>query len=130
MGAGNADRRGGLGRPEAAKMNVTTLPADLEKLAALGHPDDPRTSAMLAAADVLRLFLSCRSRKNPLNDPLLQAVGYTTELHQESQTMRLAFYRSRGHKEPIAYMILETPEVYELASVLLSDYDKLEGIGS
>ncbi len=107
---------------------VGKVTADLDKLAKLGHPDDPRTEVMQAAADMLRKIPSVKDCVAPLESEDYKAVGYRVDIDSSEGRLRMVFFREHDNKIVLAYMELETHEVYDLASHLLREYDKLEGI--
>ncbi len=124
MGTGNADCGGGLDRPSPAKVI-----ADLDKFAQWEPPESPRAVAMREAAAALRALAPRQPIKNPLDDPEFQACGYKTELSKDDdKLLRLTFYGATGNRRPLGFMILRSPEVYDMSTHLLRKYDELEGI--
>jgi len=83
---------------------------------------------MLDAVDVLRATTTRQRAKNPLEDPELEAVSYSTATIEEEKKLRLTLYKNPGQKDPLGYMILQCEEIYDVAMHLMGNYDKLEGI--
>lgn len=123
MGSRNADNRRRLDR-----ATVTQMIADLDKLAGLGLPDDPRSAAMQSAAAMLRQLAPRQNDIDPLEDPALQAHCYRTDTEPSTKQVRILFFRDRKEECLLGYTIMDTPEVYDMASALMRQYDKLEGI--
>lgn len=63
-----------------------------------------------------------------LDDPTFCAKGYRTETDDKTKDMRIVFFGDSGQKNILGYMILSAPEAYDMASSILKDYDRLEGI--
>jgi hypothetical protein len=110
MGRRNADNSRGVDRPPLEKVERETL------------------LAMLKAANETIEKLQAQARNAPpLDNDLLQATGYKTEVDEDEGRMRISFHHG-AVDNVIAWMILPTVEVYALASKALECYDKLEGI--
>lgn len=119
MGTGNANRSGGLDRPSPAQVIAAlTKFADWEPL------DSPRAKAMRDAALTLRQL----APQSGDEDAELQAKGYSVETHKPTKELRLAIFKDRDQKALLGYLILESPEIYDLGTELIKHYDKLEGI--
>jgi len=111
MGCRNADNSRGVDRPPLEKVERETL------------------LAMLKAANetIERLQAPAPKTPAPLDNGLLRATGYKTEVDEDEGQMRISFHHG-AVDNVIAWMILPTVEVYALASKALECYDKLEGI--
>jgi hypothetical protein len=123
MSDGNADSGRRMDRPTAQKVI-----ADLTKFADWEPADSPRAAAMREAADVLRQLAPRQSDSDQLEDTALQAVGFRLDVEHESKQLRIAFFKDRGQKGLLGYMVLECPEIYDLGTDLIRRYDQLEGI--
>ena len=107
--------------------------ADLEKFSKWEPPDSPRASAMADAAALLKhadqVFESMYTdTPDTVDDPKLHGHAYGTELDHDNKKVRFTLYRKEGKKGLLGYMVLTTPEVYDIAQKFLEKYDKLEGI--
>lgn len=96
---------------------------ELEKFADWEPKDSPRALAMRSAATALRQLSG-----GAIEDPSLQAKSLSIEVEPDTKELRLAIYREHKQEGLLGYLILETPEVYDLGTDLLKRYDKLEGI--
>jgi hypothetical protein len=134
-----------------------TLPeaiAELEKYAAWEPPESPRAAAILRAVATMKeaneaTLALIESSKNlaektnnllqatapatstetgTLDDPGLQGHAYATQYDSERKVARLALYMKPDKKKLLGYILLSTPEVYDMAQNLLDKYDKMEGI--
>jgi hypothetical protein len=123
MGAGNANRSGGLDRPSPAKVI-----ADLTKFAEWEPADSPRAITMRDAALALSQLAPRQAGQDPLQDPALHAKSYRIETHPATKELRLAVFRESGHKGVLGYLVLASPEIYDLGTELIKTYDRLEGI--
>ena len=100
--------------------------------AALNSPaEDTESSASYAraftsAADAIRI-LSKQKGLTPTENEAYQATGYAISLNEESHEMRFSLYQG-DPKNARSFVILESPEAYEMAQVILKNYDTLEGI--
>jgi hypothetical protein len=119
MGAGNANRSGGLDRPSPAQVI-----AALTKFADWEPPDSPRAKAMRDAALTLRQLAPQAGDE----DSELHATSYAIETHKPTKELRLSFFKDLDQKGLLGYLVLESPEVYDLGMYLIKNYDKLEGI--
>jgi hypothetical protein len=63
-----------------------------------------------------------------LEDAAYLAKGYRVETDDESKDMRLVLFGERGLKHILGFMVMTAPESYELATCILKNYDRLEGI--
>ena len=81
-----------------------------------------------AADTINRLNAARQQPKNPLEDPELQAHCYRTDMDTDSKQVRILFFRDRNQQRLLGYMLMDSPEVYDVASTLMRKYDKLEGI--
>lgn len=63
-----------------------------------------------------------------LDDPAYCAKGYRVETDDNAKDMRVVFYGDSGAKNVIGWMILTSPEAYDMASTILRNYDRMEGI--
>jgi hypothetical protein len=83
---------------------------------------------MRDAVECLRRLAPRQSGDNPLDDPAFHANSYSIETHDPTKELRIAFYRDKGQTGLLGYMVLESPEVYDLSKHLTKHYDRLEGI--
>jgi|ERR1700726_2496128 len=120
MGTGNANRSGGLDRPSPAKVI-----ADLTKFADWEPADSPRAIAMRNAVLTLSQLAPRQAGQDPLIDPTLHAKNYSVEAHPATKEVRLAIFREG---RVLGYLVLASPEIYDLGTELIKNYDKLEGI--
>jgi len=74
----------------------------------------------LAAEEIKRL----RS-KHFADDPTLEATGYATAIDTHTRHGKLTLTR---YGKPMAHLVMEAEDVYELARGLMQNYDKIEGI--
>ena len=79
------------------------------------------------AADTI-IKLKARRRSNPLEDPNLEAVSYSTATQDEDKKLRLTLYKSPNQQDPLGYMILTCEQIYDVSMHLMRNYDRLEGI--
>jgi|SRR5579864_5185218 len=122
MGAGNANRSGGLDRPSPAQVI-----ADLDKFVGWEADGSPRVAIMREAAALLRRFAP-KAGGDPLEDPDYQARSYRLDTDKREKQLRICFFRDHRQKGPLGYLVLETPEIYSLGTDLIKHYDSLEGI--
>jgi hypothetical protein len=121
--------------------------ADLEKFAGWEPPESDRAKAMLEAAATLRSAdemvnaanAACKVASGLLekqtallekreSDPEYHANAFSTSVNMEEKKVRFTLYKESNKTGPLGYMILTTPEVYDVAQAFLEEYDKLEGI--
>lgn len=96
MGAGNANQRGGVDRPEVAQVSAP-IPTRKE--------DEAR-----------------------LDEEAFAVKSYRVDTCVEEKEMRLCFFGEHGQRRLLGYLTVDSPEAYEFASLVLKNYDKLEGI--
>lgn len=132
MGTRNANRCGGLDRPEAAQVIGGVVPEGLVKrldaMVGWEPADSPRAAAIKEAADVLRHLPTRQSDEKRLDDPLFLAKGYRIDTDDSAKQMRVVVFGEHGNKRVLSYSLLEANEAYEMASAILKNYDTLEGI--
>lgn len=100
----------------------------LDTMAGWEPADSPRAAAIREAADVLRTLPTRQSDGVRLHDPHFQSHSYRIDSNKEEGEMRLVIFRNSGQQQVLGYMVMTTPESYELAQVVLKNYDLLEGI--
>lgn len=141
MGTGNADNSRRMDRPKAAQVTqiiqalaargdkaIAQSIADLDKFANWEPTDSPRATVMREAADILRKLAPRQPGGDPLDDPALQAKSFRIDTETDAKELRLAIYSDWDQKGLLGYMILATPEIYDLGTDLIRRYDNLEGI--
>ena len=85
----------------------------------------------LAADEIIKLKAAAPTRqqpKNQLDNPELEAVSYSTATIDDEKKLRFTLYKSPGQRDPLGYMILVSEQIYDVATHLLRNYDRLEGI--
>ena len=85
----------------------------------------------LAADEIIKLKAAAPTRqraKNPLDDPELEAVSYSTATIDDEKKLRFTLYKSSGQRDPLGYMILHCEEIYDVGEHLMRNYDRLENI--
>ena len=117
-----------MGEHDLQRLTIAQMIANLDKLAGFGSPDDPRSTAIRDAAAMLRELSPRQANVDPLEDPELQAHCYRTDMDTDSKQVRILFFRDRNQQRLLGYMLMDSPEVYDVASTLMRKYDKLEGI--
>lgn len=85
-------------------------------------------SGGLDRPEVAQVKQQQQSDAQRLNDPAMQARGYRIDTDTDSKTMRIVFFGQHGQTDIRTYMVLDTPESYEMAALILKNYDRLEGI--
>lgn len=139
MGTRNANCGGGLDRSKVAQMSETcTLipqavsPEGLRARAEIMRETGNESCARhleLAADEIQRLRKTTGQKpSNSLDDPELQAHAYNVGTNMESGEACVMLYRDSRQTQLLAYLILTTPEVYDLFKTMERTYDKLEGI--
>ncbi len=131
MGDGNADRRGGLERKKAAQMIPEAVsPEGLRARADLmrWQGDESCARHLELAADEIIKLTARQHPKNPLEDPELEAASYSTATQDADKRLRFTLYKNPHQQHPLGYMILTGEQIYEVATHLLRNYDRLEGI--
>lgn len=73
-------------------------------------------------------MMTQQSDAQRLNDPAMQTKGYRIDTDVESKTMRIVFFGQHGQTDIRGYMVLDAPESYDFGSLVLKNYDRLEGI--
>lgn len=100
----------------------------LDTMSGWEPPNSPRAEALKEAADVLRTLPTIQKDGERLHDPHFQSHSYRIDSNKEEGEMRLVIFRNSGQKQVLGYMVMTTAESYELAQVVLKNYDQLEGI--
>lgn len=136
MGTEDADSGGRMDRPKAAQMTGVypdnmTFNQLLARLDVLGKatPGEAGIALRTAAEVVGNVVKSTRQgTAAKLENPYFQARSYSTSHDLESGEYRLALFRESGQKGLLGYIILKSPELYDMATDFMRGYDKLEGI--
>lgn len=140
MGTGNANRGGGLDRPKAPQVTrLNRVQADeiaqtLDTLSviALDHPDtvgsesQTYSQAFTSAADAIRILAKQRALTPEVNEAY-QATGYRLDLDEENHRLRMVLYQG-DQKNVRSFLMLDSPEAYDMAQHIIRKYDILEGI--
>jgi hypothetical protein len=71
--------------------------------------------------------LSKQKALTPEVNEAYQATGYRIDLDEESHSMRMVFYQG-DQKNVRSFLLLDSPEAYDMAHNVLKKYDILEGI--
>jgi hypothetical protein len=83
-----------------------------------------RNVAMGKAADYYR-----GGNGNRLDDPAYAAQSYQVDVCPEDRCLRIQFFSGPQQQgDMLAYFEMESPDVYDFSTLLMRDYDKLEGI--
>lgn len=67
-----------------------------------------------------------RPKAKKVTDEAIQAIGFQTGTDLESKRSRLVLFGK--NREPLAVIVMDVVQTYELGQAILADYDKLEGI--
>src|SRR3954468_23805605 len=126
MGTRNANRCRGLDRTEASEMIIPEGLIDRLDLFSRETADDPRAAAIKEAADVLRALPGKMSDGKRLESELFAAKGYRIDTNLKDKELRIPIYGAVGNKQVLAYLVLTSPEAYEMAQLILKNYDLLE----
>jgi hypothetical protein len=114
-----------MDRAKAAQMTIISPEGLRVRADAMRKRGDESCARHLElAADAL----AGPSPRDPLDDPSFQALSFQIDTTNETRELRLAIYRDRDQKSLLGYMVLTSPEVYELGTDLIRYYDQLEGI--
>jgi len=128
MGEGDADNSRRLDRTEATEVSIipeTVSPEGLLIRAGIMRERGDESCARhleLAAEEISKV----KRRKIPLTDPTIQAAGFQTATDEEAKKSRLVLLSA--DRRPLAVLIMDVVQTYELGAAILKDYDKLEGI--
>jgi len=82
--------------------------------------------ALAAAASAMQ-ELNERRFRDAVDNPLLRATGYRTEIDMDDKVMRLSFFHG-AEDNILSWMIMPVEQIYNLSEKCLKMYDKLEGI--
>jgi hypothetical protein len=77
-------------------------------------------------ADSGRGLDRAETKKMTVTSPEIQAIGYQTATDLEQKQSRLVLF-GEG-RVPLAVLVMDVVQTYDLGSAVLKDYDKLEGI--
>lgn len=140
MGTGDANRGGGLDRPKAAQVTrLNRVQADeiaqhldAMSVVALDRPEtiesarESYSKALTSAADAIRILAKQRALTPEVNEAY-QATGYHLDLNDETHEMRLVLYQGKT-KNVRSFLMMASPEAYDMAHRILRGYDQIEGI--
>lgn len=105
---------------------------DAMSVVALDRPEtiesarESYAKALTSAADAIRILSKQRALTPEVNEAY-QATGYRIDLDEESHSMRIVFYQG-DEKNVRSYLVMDSPEAYDMAHHVLKKYDTLEGI--
>lgn len=100
----------------------------LDHIATWEPADSPRALAIKEAADVLR-NMPVRLRDSArIEDPRFAIKSYRIDTSVEAKEMRIVLFAEHGQRNVIGVLTFDSPEAYEYATIVLKNYDKLEGI--
>ena len=83
-------------------------------------------TAFTSAANAIRI-LSKQKGLTPAENEAYLATGYELSVNEESHEMRLSLYQG-DPKNTRSFVIMDSPDAYEMAQRVLKKYDILEGI--
>lgn len=114
-----------LNRTQADEIAQTL---DTMSVMSFDHPDahEHCAQAFASAADAIRI-LAKQKALTPETNEAYQASGYFLDMDEENHRMRLAFYQG-DPKNARSFLVLDSPEIYDMAILMLKKYDILEGI--
>ena len=119
-------------RFDRAQVDEIVQALDGLSVAALNSPaEDTESSASYAraftsAASTIRI-LSKQKGLTPAENEAYLATGYELSVNEESHEMRLSLYQG-DPKNTRSFVVMDSPDVYEMAQRILKKYDILEGI--
>ena len=119
-------------RFDRAQVDEIVQALDGLSVAALNSPaEDTESSASYAraftsAASAIRI-LSKQKGLTPAENEAYLATGYELSVNEESHEMRLSLYQG-DPKNTRSFVVMDSPDVYEMAQRILKKYDILEGI--
>jgi hypothetical protein len=139
MGTGNANRGGGLDRPEAAQVtrlnhaqaDEIAKSLDAMSMISIDIPEFESVranyaKALTGAANAIRILAKQRAL-TPAANEAYQATGYQLELNDETHEMRLILFQGE-QKNVRSFLVMPSPDAYDMAHRVLKGYDQLEGI--
>ena len=140
MGTGNANSGGGLDRPKAPQVTrLNRVQADeiaqhLEAMSvvALDRPEtiesarESYSKALTSAADAIRILAKQKALTPEINEAY-QALGYRLDANDETHELRLSLYQG-DQKNVRSFLVMESPDAYDMAHRILKGYDQIEGI--
>lgn len=91
-------------------------------------PGSPLEDVLRDAADALRNQPTKQSDAKRLDDPTFQAHGYFIDRADEDKEVRIVFCCKPDQKGVLSYIVLDSPDAYEMAQAILKAYDQLEGV--
>lgn len=65
--------------------------------------------------------------RDPFGDPMLRATGIGFELDDDNKQVRLSFFHG-AERDVVAWMTMDTSQMYDVSERLLKEYDRFEGI--
>ena len=82
--------------------------------------------ALTGAANAIRILAKQKALTPEVNEAY-QATGYRFDLNEENHQIRMVFYQG-DQKNVRSFLLMDSPELYDMAHNMLKKYDIIEGI--